>query len=219
MSNNNKRSQPPVRGSSVQPQTNRPSLSQYQQHQSHDYHNASNYSNLPAQQRNAPFLNRSTTTMMTNPSGGSGSGPSMGPTPQQLQQHQQQQRAFQNSTSGVNSQQAQMIADFANSKHKFSSFNSLSSMYDQPSSGPGLPIGGHNPALHGPLNVNAIRNMYLYNTTGGGGGGPGGGGGGGVYLRQMPSLNQLHQHHHHQQQQQQSMNLTGNHGLVPTVCF
>lgn len=223
-SSSNKRSQhhqPPVRGSSVQPQTNRPSLGQYHQHQSHDFQ---------SQQRNPSLLmmNRqmtspSTTSITTAATASSAmiaptaplsgvvtSHPSMsGLSSSHHHHHQHHNNNNNNNSSGHHSHhhhhhhnprvqqraptmhgsdhqhnQAQMIAEFANSKHKFSSFNSLSptpnstNMFD----------GQQHP---GPMNVNTIRNLYLYNAaTGGGGSGSSG------FLRQP--------------QQQQQMNLMSN---------
>lgn len=171
----NKRPHPPVRGSSVQPQTTRPSLSHYQQ-QSHDFqhHSQRTPTTTPNTTTNpTSLMNRSMTGFNPNPNTPTNSLPPGSHQPSTIPSgfghgSSSHQRVLHNSPS-VNSQQAQMIADFANSKHKFSSFNSLSSMYDQPN--------------HLPLNVNSIRNLYLYNAATSGGGG--GGGGNGAYLRQQ----------------------------------
>ena len=167
----NKRPHPPVRGSSVQPQTTRPSLSHYQQ-QSHDFqhHSQRTPTTTPNNTTNpTSLMNRSMTGFNpNNPNTPNSLPPGSHHQPSTIPSgfgHGSHQRVLHNSPS-VNSQQAQMIAQFANSKHKFSSFNSLSSMYDQPNL---------------PLNVNSIRNLYLYNAASTGGGA----GGNGSYLRQQ----------------------------------
>lgn len=133
-----KRHPPPVRGSSVQPQSDRPSLSQYhQQYQQHQQYQNSLYHQQQQQQQ---FLN--TSGLIT---------PSNLPNAQML-----------SAAAAANHQHRthQMLAaaEFANSKHKFSSFNSLSS-YDQPTA-------TNQQQPQQPLNINTIRNLYLYNATG-----------------------------------------------------